>query len=98
MLTSAFTQGLNLFLVGLTITETAYGALGIFTYSYLFDEVKDTHRTTVSSILSATKTLGGAASLLTLGEVADRFSPQVSFAVGGLAVLLVILFYAKLKA
>jgi len=97
LIISAFAKNLIWFFVGLTVVEFAYGAINIITYGYLFNEVHPKHRSTVNSMISSAKTIGGAISLLVMGEIADLFTPQISIAVGGTLILLILLFYVKSK-
>ncbi|MEK7595023.1 MAG: MFS transporter [Patescibacteria group bacterium] len=84
---AGFAKTLGMFFVGLTILEVAYGAVRIVMYGHVYNEVQQAHRSTVNSLISAVHTLGGAVSLLIMGELADVFAPQVSLAIGGMLVL-----------
>jgi len=64
----------------------------------VYNEVQQTHRATVNSLISAARTLGGAVSLLAMGELADVFSPQATFTIGSVLVLLVLLLTLVLMA
>jgi len=66
LIISAFAKNLIWFFVGLIFVEFAYGAINIITYGYLFNEVHPKHRSTVNSMISSAKTIGGAISLLIL--------------------------------
>lgn len=92
LLLAGLAQNLAVFIAGLAIIEFAYGAMAIVTYGYLYVEVHSSHRTTVNSMMSATRTLGGAISLLAMGEIADLLSPQAAIAITGGVVLLVLLY------
>lgn len=86
-------NNLVIFFVGLSLVEIAYGAIGIVMYGYLYSDVNPKHRSTVNSIVSATRTLGGAISLLVLGELADLFSPQKTLVIGGILLVLILIYF-----
>lgn len=90
-------NNLPVFFAGLIIVEIAYGAVRIVVYGHLYDEVDPQHRSTVNSMVSAVQTLGGAISLLVMGELADLFSPQVTLVIGSVLVLFVLLYALKIK-
>lgn len=86
---------LPMLMLGLVLVEIPYGAVKIVTYGHIYNEVDPRHRSTVNSIISAARTLGGAVSLLVMGKIADLFSPQVALIIGGVAITLAILVQTK---
>ncbi|KKS17265.1 MAG: Major facilitator superfamily MFS-1 [candidate division WWE3 bacterium GW2011_GWB1_41_6] len=97
MVISGSASQLSMFFLGLILIEVAYGSVNIVMYGHLFNEIHPRHRSTVNSMISATRTLGGAASLLIMGKLADVYSPQVTLTLGGMLVLLTTVFYVRSK-
>ncbi len=76
------------FFLGLILVEIAAGTARIIAYGQIYPEAPEAHRSTINSITSASLTLGGAGSLLFMGFLADKISPQGTFAVGGILIAL----------
>lgn len=97
LLCTYIAKSLILFLVGLVMIEVAYGSSRILMYGHLYDEIDKASRATISSLISSVRTLGGALSLLVMGQYADLFNPQATYALGGLTILLFAYIYSKQK-
>jgi MFS family permease len=94
---TALANSLTIFFMGLALVELSYGAVSIVTYGYLYEEILPAHRSTTNSLISSVKTLGGAASLLLMGALADLFSPQTAVAVGSAFVLAALVYHIRVK-
>ncbi len=84
---AGFAKNLGVFFVGLALLEVAYGAVRIVIYGHIFNEVQKEHRSTVNSLISSIRTLGGALSLLVMGRLADKFTPQTTLIIGSALVV-----------
>ena len=95
LITMGLAQNLATVLIGLIMVEIAYGTSRITKYGLVYDVATDGNRSTINSLISAAKTLGGAASLLVMGVSADLVGPQTTMVFGSIMMLAVAAYLLK---
>jgi len=89
-------QGMWFFVGAFALHELGRGTERIVSFTYANQVVPQHIRSTANSIIGATRTFGGFLGLITLGVVADAFSPVVAWGVSGVVIMLGALFAIRM--